>query len=126
MRRHAITPGRLLTISVICFVLALICFGFILAGCASSTTGKALNVGVGVSAGLDWHSSQGKREANPLVGDGALRQAVMKAGGASAVIGLAALAEVKGKPVVAHVIRAMAIAGWSAIAARNYQIARAW
>ena len=56
--------------------------------------------------------------------DGAIRQAVVKVVGATGVIAGAALLESKGRPVLAHVIRGIAIAAWSAASWHNYRVAR--
>lgn len=116
-----------LYIAIVCAVLGLLCLSLI--SCASSRTGKALNVGVVVSAGVDLHSTRmainngSGREVNPLMSQGALRQAVVKSIGTAGLIGFAHLVEIKGRPQLANVLRVMTIAAWSIIAARNYSIA---
>lgn len=99
----------------------------IFGGCASSRTGKALNVGVVASGVLDLHSTQyaldrGGREANVLVGQHPFRQAVVKGLGISTVMGLTALLEMRGSHVWAHIGRGLAISAWSIVAARNYRV----
>lgn len=98
--------------------------------CASSGVGKALNVGVLGSATADYvttrqaiNSGRG-HEGNWILGESAIRQALLKAFGASFVIGAAAYVEAKGKPEFARVIQIMAIAAYSAASVHNYQIAR--
>ena len=100
-------------------------------GCASSPVGKSLNVGVGVSAGLDFTSTRmaiqsGRgHEGNVLLGQGAFRQAIVKVIGPVAVIGMASVVEKGSHRVLAHVIRSAAIVGWGFISVKNFQIARA-
>lgn len=99
-----------------------------LCGCASTTLGKSLNVGVAGSAVADYVTTRqgiarGGQEANP-VGDSAIRQALLKIGGVGFVWGFSGWVEIKGKPVIAHVIRSMAIVGWSVVSVRNDQIGR--
>src|SRR3990167_8419012 len=95
-----------------------------LSGCASTMTGHALNIAVIGAASADYVTTQqglarGAREANPLLGQGAVRQAVVKAVGVTGVIALAGLVDLKGRPVLAHVVRGIAIALWSGAAIWN-------
>jgi len=125
----AIPRSHSLLVSVVCFVLALLCFALILSGCASSNTGRILNVGVVAAGALDLHSTRaamakGAHEANPLVGDSATGQALLKAAGIGTVIGLSQLIENKGHTTLAQVMRSLAIVVWSAAAVYNYQIVR--
>jgi hypothetical protein len=103
---------RYLLISALCFLGFLLCMALIFSGCSSSRLGKALNVGVGVSAAADFATtrygiSQGAVEANPLMGQEAWRQAVIKAIGATGMIALANLIEGKGRETLAHVVRSI-------------------
>lgn len=127
MRRD---PLHLLPISLSLFVLFVLMLAIFLSiNCASSTLGKSLNVGVIAAGTADLISTrhaitsgQG-HEGNPVAGQDAWRQTLVKALGAGAVIGFAQVLEQQ-KPVLAHVIRAAAITGWSVVSWRNYSIAR--
>jgi hypothetical protein len=95
-------------------------------GCSSSNLGRGLNVAVVGAAAADVVSTHhaieaGGREWNPLIGAGWLRQAA-KALGASFVIGAAAVLETKGRPVLAHLVRGVAIGIWSAAAIHNWRL----
>ena len=108
----------------------LVCMALIFGGCASSALGRSLNAGVVTSAALDLHSTRqamesGRgREGNPVLGQALGQQVAVKSLGVGAVLGLAQLAEAKGKTVTAHLARAVVTAAWSVVAYRNYQIAR--
>lgn len=94
----------------------------LLSGCSHS--GKALNVAV-VGAGVaDLVTTRqvingGGYEANPLAGDGAVRQAVLKAASATGVIGIAQLLNEKGHPILANIVRSVAVVLWSAASISN-------
>ena len=95
-----------------------------LSGCASTMTGKALNIAVIGAASADYVTThqalaRGAQEVNPFLGQGAVRQAVVKAVGVTGVIALAQLVDLKGRPVLAHVVRGIAIAVWSGAAIWN-------
>ena len=83
-REHTpiIPPQRSLTITVVCLLGFLLCMGLIFCGCAQTTTGKALNVGVVGAKVLDQVSTdraeaRGAREANRLLGDHQWRQVLI-------------------------------------------------
>lgn len=126
-------PPRLLTIAVTCFVIFLICVAvFLSTNCASSRTGVALNVGVIGSGVADLvttrqaiNSGRGI-EANSIMGQGAIRQALLKSLGISTVIAVAWAMEEGGtsKSIWAHVIRSAAVVGWSIVAAHNAMVIR--
>ena len=95
-----------------------------LSGCVSTMTGKTLNIAVIGAGTADYVTTQqavarGGREANPFLGQGAVRQAVVKAVGVTGVIALAGLVDLKGRPVLAHVVRGVVIAAWSGAAVWN-------
>lgn len=119
-----------LRLSLVCFVLALLCLAVIcVAGCSKTAWGKALDGGVIGAGGADLHSTRlaidrGAHEANPAMDHGAWTQGVLKAAGLSAVLAGALLLETKGSPLVAHLIRVASITLNSVVAARNYQIVR--
>lgn len=100
-----------------------ICLFFTLNGCAL----KVAVVGAGtadlVSTRMAIQSGQG-REANHLMGQGAVRQAITKAVGISGVLGATALLEHKGKKTLARVIQAAAVIVWSAAAIHNGGVRR--
>lgn len=103
--------------------------GLCLMGCAKSSLGRGLNIGVGVSATADYVTTriaiqQGHVEGNPVMGQDAWRQALLKIGGVGAVIGLAHLLENKGSPVLAHVLRVAVISLNSYLALHNYGVSR--
>lgn len=81
------------------------------AGCASSSLGTGLNVALVGSSTWDYVETrkaitEGRgAEANPVLGQGAIRQALIKAAGTSGVLAVAHLLELKGRPVLAHVVR---------------------
>lgn len=97
-------------------------------GCASSRTGKALNVGI-VGAGVADVAStrdalaRGAQEANPIMQGGLVRQTLVKSAGVGAVIGLAQLLEIK-HPRLAHVLRGLVIVGWSVVTVHNVRVGR--
>lgn len=100
----------------------------LMVGCASSTLGKGLNVAVGVSATADLVTTRAAitdgrgREANPLLGQHAWQQGLLKVGGVGVVIGAAYLVEVKGRPVLAHLLRAGVAAFYTAVALHNASV----
>lgn len=102
----------------------------ILSGCASSSTGRLLNTGVIGSGVADYASGRSAIndgrgvEGNALMGQGAFQQAVVKAFGMAGVVGLAAVAEHKGKPVLAHLVRSVAISAWTWAAIHNAGVKR--
>lgn len=126
-----IPPEQSLLISGICvvlFVVALCALIFFNVGCASSQTGRLLNVGIGVAASADFLSTRraiengSGHEMNPIVGNSAWRQAVVKGIGVGSLLGLTQVIE-KQKPILSQMLRASAIAAWSAIAYHNFQVA---
>jgi hypothetical protein len=126
----ALSQRRLLKAWVICGALALQTFALMFcAGCSHSKLGKAFNVGVGVSSTADFVTTRfalnrGGREGNPIIGTGAFRQAVIKAAGVSGVIGAAWLLETKERRVLAHLVRAVVIAGYTFAAVHNRRVGR--
>ena len=119
-------PSYLLQIAVACFILAILTFAVWLSvGCASSTTGRALNVGVVASAGLDLRSQQQVqaerrgREGNVLMGQTALQQFLVKAVGVTVVLAGSQAIEQQ-HPIWAHLARGIVIAGWTAASWHNY------
>ena len=130
MRNHPreIPPKHSLTIAVVAFVLALLCFALILAGCSTSATGRALNVGVISAGALDLASTRqamerGAVEANPLMGQSAAQQISVKAAGIGSVLALAALLEQRSL-TWAHVARIAAIALQVGVSVHNAGVAR--
>ena len=116
------------TIIVGCFLGFLICMTAIFCGCASSTLGRALNVGVGAAAVADVSSTEvakahGGVEANPLIGSSAWRHVAVKFAGVSAVIALAGVLDTQ-HPRLAHVARLLPIVIWSGAAVWNLRTAR--
>lgn len=102
--------------------------GLLAMGCAKSSLGRGLNIGVGVSALADGVTteqgiSRGAREANPLMTDQAVRW-LLKSAGVGTVIGLAHLLENKGSPAWAHVLRVAVISLNSYLALHNYGVSR--
>jgi len=96
-------------------------------GCASSNTGRGLNIGVIAAAGLDVHSSPrqgavGMREGNRLMGDGLLQQTLLKSLGVSTVIAGAAILTNKQHPIWAHVVRSVVMVAWVGASVHNYQL----
>lgn len=128
-REPSIPPMRALTISVVCFVMFLIAMAMIFGGCASSNLGKALNVGVaGTSTAdyaitrIDLRAGLG-REANPILGQDAIRQAVVKALGVGAVVVIAQTLERKERKTLAHVVRGVAVGVYGAAFLHNWRLA---
>lgn len=98
-------------------------------GCASSNTGRVLNVGVVASGAWDLHSTnvaiaRGGTEANPVMGSHAWQRLGLKAVGISTVLAGAYLLEKKDHRVLAHVIRSVVMVGWSAAAIHNGSVRR--
>lgn len=97
--------------------------------CASSSFGKGLNLAVVGSGAADVVSTQVAldsgccRELNAVMGSSLLRQSLLKAAGISTVIASAHLVEIK-RPVLAHLVRGIAITAWSVAAWHNWQLAR--
>lgn len=125
-RQPSIPPMVALSISVICFVLFLITMGLIFGGCASTRTGKVLNAGVVAAGTADYATTRigianGAREANSFMGQGALRQALLKGLGVSSIIFLTSEMEIH-HPRLSHVIRSAAIVAWSAAAVSNSRV----
>jgi hypothetical protein len=129
-QHRQIHPSRLLTVAGTCVVLfAIVVVIFFSVNCASSRTGKALNVAV-VGAGIAdvvttqqaIHQGRG-REANPLMGQGVWQQTAIKALGIGAVIAGTQVIE-KSKPMVAHLLRGITIGVWTGLAIHNAQIGR--
>ena len=120
---------RYLRLSLIALALSIACLAPIFCGCSVSRAGKVLNVGVVASGAWDLIETskaedRGGREANPLMGDAEWRRWSLKAVGASAVIGGAALLEIKGKPILAHLVRGIAIGAWTWAAVLNHGVGR--
>ena len=120
-RRPMHHESRLLRLAAIGFLLGVICLALLFSGCA-------LKVGVGVAAVADLHSTRvalgaGGVEGNPLMGQGAVRQAIVKAIGATGVIGLAELINAKGHPTLSKWVQSVVIVAWSAASAWNYSMA---
>lgn len=114
----------MLIMAVACFFTGL--FLLLCINCASSNTGRALNVGVVTAGALDIHSThQGMREglieANPVMGNSLSQQAALKASGAAVIIAGTRWLEEK-HPILAHVLRSLTITGWSIAAAHNYRL----
>lgn len=110
------------------WLLGVICLAFVLAGCAPTLRGRTLNIGVASAGVADLVSTRraldrGAVEANPLMGQGAVRQAVVKGIGVSGVIALANLIE-RRHPVLAHVVRGAVLVGWSLAAVHNERVRR--
>ncbi len=98
-------------------------------GCASTNTGKALNVGIvatGVSdlASTRYAIGRGAHEANPLMGQGAIRQAVVKAVGLSGVLAATAALDRRGSRTAAQVLRAFVVAIQAAVTVHNLRTVR--
>lgn len=125
-----IPPMQALTISVVCFALFLICMGLIFGGCASSTLGKSLNVGVIASAGADLYTTRAAInsgrgvEGNPIMGQSLWQQLTLKSAGVSTVLAAAWVADRQQRQMLAHILRGAFITLNAVVAARNYQIAR--
>ena len=126
MTRHR--DRHLLSLAVICFLIGVTLLLFI--GCAPSKLGKALNVGIGVSTAADYASTravqrQGGVEVNPILGQGAVRQALLKGGLAAVTILWAEALERRGGAVSAHVGRAIVMAIYSAATWHNARVLEA-
>lgn len=122
--RRDISPMRSLTISVVCFVLFLICMGLLFTGCSSSSLGKGLNVSMVGTAAWDVAETRsamqrGAHEANPVMGQELWRQIAVKSLGLGAVMALASVVEQKERPVLAHVIRVLYSVVNASVAYRN-------
>lgn len=122
------TPWQLLRAAIFCGIGAgALIAVLILSGCASSSTGRLLNTAVIGSGVADYVTTrqaidQGRgREGNPILGQDAFRQAVVKSLGIAGVIGIAHLIDQQ-HSVMAHLIRGVSISLWSAIAVRNGRI----
>lgn len=108
----------------------LICMALILNGCASSTLGRSLNVGVSVSAAADFATTRqaitsGRgMEANPFMTQSPWIQGLLKVAGSTAVIGGAYVIERRHHEKLAHVLRAAAMALNAAVSWHNAQVIR--
>ena len=126
-RPIVIPPRRLLGIAVVCTVVGLLLLSLI--GCSLSKGGKALDGGVIGSAGVDYHSTRlaiqsgHGIEGNPLVGSGAIRQALVKSLGAGLVIAGAFAIEERGHTVWSQILRGVAIVAWTTASIHNYKLA---
>lgn len=122
-------PPHLLTIAVTCFVLFLIGLTvFLSVGCSSSNLGKSLNVGVVASSAADLVTThhaidRGGREANPVMGQSDLQRLLVKSLGVGVILAGSQAIE-KSHPVIAHVLRSVAIVGFSAVALHNAGVKR--
>ena len=112
---------RSLTVALTFFILGICALIVVLSGCASSNAGRLLNTGVAVSGVGDLVSTRqaiarGGYEMNPILGQGVWRQSLIKFVGVSVVIAGAQIVERK-QPVLAHILRGLAIGvqGWAAI-----------
>lgn len=124
MRRE---PRSLAAAVVFCLA-GMLCLAFVLSGCASSHAGKALNVGVIGSGLADYVSTRSAinsgrgREANPLMGQGAIRQALVKTAGIGGVMAGASLLDQKGHRTLGLVVRIASMAVWGMAAAHNWRL----
>ena len=122
-------PPVLLTIAGTCFILAVIALVIGLSsGCASSRVGKSLNLGVGIAKGFDQGTTdhaeaRGAREANPILGSSQWRQVLVGALGVGVVIAGSQAIE-RSHPVLANVMRSVAILTFSAAAIHNARSTR--
>ena len=131
MKQHRqVHPPRLLEFAITAFILFALCMIVIFSsGCASSTLGKSLNVAVVGSGIADIATTRIAinsglaREFNPVMGQGVWRQSLLKAAGSGVVIAGTRAVE-KSKPVVAHVLRGLAIGVWTGLAISNARVGR--
>ena len=98
------------------------------AGCSSSNLGQRLNVSIGITAVTDVTSTRaaigrGAIEGNPLMGQSAVQQVVVKAAGTTAIIAMLQVLDDK-HPVLANIMRASVALGWSFVSAHNASVAR--
>ena len=98
-------------------------------GCASSSTGKALNAGIvatGVSdlASTRYAMNRGAVEANPVMGQGAIRQAVVKGLGLGGIFAATAYLDHKGSKTAAQVARVIVIAMQGIVTVHNLRVVR--
>ena len=84
-------------------------------GCSYAVIGA----GTADFASTRYAIAKGAKEGNVLMGQGALRQALVKAGGISGVLGLSAWADHKGKPTLSEIVKASAVIVWSGASAWN-------
>lgn len=90
-----------------------------LSGCASSSLGRGLNVGVVGSGIADVASSQGGIEGNPLMSNRVEQQIAVKGFGIGAVLGAAWWLDQKQHPLLAQVVRGIAFGAWTAATIHN-------
>lgn len=115
--------GKFLIVAGLLFVILPLTWG-----CASSTTGKALNVAVIGSGVADLASTRyaidrGAVEKNPLMGQSAVQQAVVKGLGIGALFALTRSLE-RDRPIAAHLLRVFTIVVWSGLAIHNVGVGR--
>ena len=115
------------TLIAVCLIGFLICMALIFGGCASTKTGTRLNIGVVASGVADlattrYAINRGAVEANPLMGQSLLQQALVKAAGVGLIFAGTAVLENKGKVVTAHVLRVITIAAWSFVSLQNVRV----
>lgn len=126
-----LTDKHLLRAAVICLLGGLaLAVVLIFSGCASSSLGKGLNAGVIGSGVADYVTTrsaitQGRGvEGNPLMGQSAWQQTLVKALGVAGVIGVAGLVDRQQKPILAHLVRSVAIAVNLGLAVHNGRVIR--
>ena len=128
-RQPSIPPMRALTISVVCFVLGLICMALIFGGCAPTLASKGIQVGVVAAQVADVHSthlaiaSGAGREGNPLMPESWWAQGLVKAATTAGIVWLGTTLEVKGHRTLARVLQASSAALVAVAAAHNYRLA---
>jgi hypothetical protein len=131
MRRpRPVPPLRLpyqKTFIAICLIGFLICMALIFGGCASS---RLLDAGVVISGVADLtttrmaiHSGTGQ-EANPVMGDSAWRQGLIKSFGIGAVLGSAALVDHQGRKTLSRIIKIAAMGVWVSATVNNVLVMR--
>lgn len=108
---------------------ALVLIVCVVSGCASSNLGRGLNVAVVGSGVADLATTtaaldRGAREWNRLMGDSEIRHWLLKSAGAGAVIGMAHLVELRGKPIWGYVVRGVAVGAWTWAALHNQGVNR--
>ena len=121
---HNLPPARLLGVAVTCLVLfVVLLFLFLSVNCASTSTGKRLNVavvGAAISdlASTEYAKAHGAHEANPVIGASVLRHTALKFAGVGGVIAAAGLLD-RTHPRWAQVVRVVPVVIWSSAAMWN-------
>jgi hypothetical protein len=106
----------------------LIAMSVLSTACSSSNLGQRLNIGIATTAVADLTSThgaiqRGAIEANPLMGTHPTQQATVKAAGTAGMLALLQKLDVK-HPMLANVMRASVVVGWTFVSVHNAGVAR--